>query len=85
MPLVTRLRSEAQRKLANLARELNTPRDDVLDRAVEQYRRSALLAATERAYSACAGIPDVDAAAWEAVTSDGFGSVTPGHASADRF
>jgi predicted transcriptional regulator len=70
---VVRVRDETHQALADLARETKRPMGDVLDYAVEQYRRAVILEAADRGYAAWrAGNANDDDRIWEGTLRDGL-------------
>jgi predicted transcriptional regulator len=71
---VVRVREATHQTLSELARETHRPMGDVLDNAVEQYRRAVILDAADLAYSAWrnANPQDDDERAWEGTLRDGL-------------
>lgn len=64
--------------LGDLAAQLGVPMQDVVDKAVEQFRRQQLREASSRAYAALRQDPDAwaefqaERAVWEQTLSDGL-------------
>ena len=67
--------------LRDLARTIGAPMQEILEQAVEQYRRQRLLAATNAAYAALRADPEAwqalkeERAAWDVTLADGLEGV----------
>jgi hypothetical protein len=67
--------------LRELARTVGAPMQEVVEQAVEQYRRQHLLAATNAAYAALQADPAAqqelkeERAAWDVTLTDGLGEL----------
>lgn len=74
MPATMRVREATHSKLSELATSTNRPIVDVLEEAVERYRREVLLDAADRAYAAWREEhgEDDDGRAWDTTLRDGL-------------
>lgn len=75
MPATMRVREATHSKLTELANSSHRPIVDVLEEAVERYRRDVLLDSADRAYAAWRqehGEDDDDQRAWDATLRDGL-------------
>ncbi len=74
MAEMVRVKERTHRTLAQLSRRMRRPMGDVLDVAVERYRRELILAAADRAYAdsrrSQARADDDDL--WDATLGDGL-------------
>ena len=73
-----RVKPETHEALRKLAREMNEPMQDILARAVEDYRRRWILEETNAAYAALQADPEAwaeelaERALWEGTLADGL-------------
>lgn len=75
MSATMRVREATHSKLADLANSTNRPIVDILEEAVERYRREVLLESADRAYAAWRheqGEDDDDQRAWDTTLRDGL-------------
>jgi predicted transcriptional regulator len=76
-----RVSVETHNTLRELAQAIGAPMQEILEQAVEQYRRQRLLAATNAAYAALRADPAAwqqikeEQAAWDATLADGLEEV----------
>ncbi len=79
MPSTTiRVSAQTHDMLRELARTVNAPMQEIVERAVEQYRRQRLLAAANAAYATLQADPAAqralreEQAAWDVTLADGL-------------
>jgi predicted transcriptional regulator len=73
-----RVSERTHQMIAMLAREADTPMSELVERAVEQYRRAHIIAEANRAYAALRADPEAwaevqgERAAWDGTIADGL-------------
>lgn len=73
-----RISEQTHRTLARLAREAGTPMNEVVEQAIELYRRQRIIREANEAYSALRADPEAwaevqaERTAWEATLADGL-------------
>jgi predicted transcriptional regulator len=76
-----RVSAKTHNTLRDLARTIGAPMQEIVEQAVEQYRRQRLLAATNAAYAALQADPDAwqevreERAMWDVTLADGLEEV----------
>lgn len=74
MPASVRISPDTHQTVSALARATRRPMGEVIDLAVERYRRDVLLDAADEAYAAAdaRGDRDTDEVLWEMTVADGL-------------
>ncbi len=76
-----RVSAKTHNTLRDLARAIGAPMQEIIEQAVEQYRRQRLLAATNAAYAALCADPDAwqevkeERVVWDVTLADGLEAV----------